>query len=287
MTTETLLVVMAHPDDETFGLGGTLALYAHRGVDVHLICATRGEVGTVAPEFMDNYESIADLRVDELLCASELLGLRDVQFLDYRDSGMQGTEDNEHPRALAQADEVELVRSIVETMRRVKPQVVITFDPEGGYGHPDHVAMHQATVKAYEAAGDPAQFPEAGDPFQPQKLYFSTFSMRFVGPMLALLKLLGRDPTRWGRNQDIDLTEILKTRFPVNAKVRYGKVADIKRKAMACHASQLDYGPSTRGLVGLIFRLNRIGAVETFMRADPPAVNGRVERDLFHGVRPV
>ena len=277
-------MVMAHPDDETFGLGGTLALYADRGVDVHLICATRGEVGTVAPEFMENYSSIADLRVDELLCASKLLGLRDVHFLDYRDSGMQGTEDNQHPKALARANEENVVRSVVEVMRRVRPQVVITFDPEGGYGHPDHVAIHRATVKAYEAASHPEQFPEAGAAFAPQKLYFSTFTMRFVGLMLALLKLLGRDPTRWGRNEDIDLTEILKTRFPINARIRYGKVAAIKRKAMACHASQLDYGPSTRGLVGLLFRINRIGAVETFMRADPPIVNGRVEHDLFQGV---
>ena len=275
---------MAHPDDETFGLGGTLALYANRGVDVHLVCATRGEAGTVAPEFMENYESIADLRVDELLCASELLGLREVHFLDYRDSGMPGPEDNEHPKALAQADEGEVVRSIVGIIRQVKPQVVITFDPEGGYGHPDHMAVHNATVRAYEAAPDPARYPELGAAFQPQKLYFSTFSLRFVGLFLALLKLLGRDPTRWGRNEDIDLTEVLKVKFPVNAKVRYGKVADKKRKAMACHASQLDYGPSTRGLVGLLFRINRIGAVETFMRADPPVINGRIERDLFQGV---
>jgi LmbE family N-acetylglucosaminyl deacetylase len=96
-----MLVVLAHPDDETFGLGGTLALYAMQGVKVHLICATRGEVGTVAPEFMEGYSSIADLRVDELLCASELLGLEQVHFLDYRDSGMEGTADNEHPKALA------------------------------------------------------------------------------------------------------------------------------------------------------------------------------------------
>ncbi|MFQ5923363.1 MAG: GlcNAc-PI de-N-acetylase, partial [Anaerolineales bacterium] len=118
------------------------------------------------------------------------------------------------------------------------------------------------------------------------KLYFSTFSLRFVGPMLALLRLFGRDPRKWGRNEDIDLTEVLETRYPVNAKVNYRKVADIKRKAMACHASQLDMGRSTRGVVGALFRLNRFGAVETFMRADPPVTNGLIERDLFEGIRP-
>jgi LmbE family N-acetylglucosaminyl deacetylase len=275
---------MAHPDDETFGLGGTLALYANRGVKVHLICATRGEVGTVAPEFMDGYSSIADLRVDELLCASEKLGLEKVYFLDYRDSGMVGTEDNEHPRALAQAKQDEVVESIVGFIRQLKPQVVITFDPEGGYGHPDHIAIHQATVQAYEAASDSQRFPDVGTAFRPQKLYFTTFRLRFVKPMLALLRLFGQDPRKWGRNEDIDLTEVLETKFPVNAKVSYREVADTKREAMACHASQLDMGPSTRGVVGTLFRLNRFGAVDTFMRADPPAVNGRVERDLFQDV---
>ncbi|MFQ5923513.1 MAG: PIG-L family deacetylase [Anaerolineales bacterium] len=284
MTTETMLVVMAHPDDETFGLGGTLALYAKRGVKVHLICATRGEAGTVDPEFMEGYSSVADLRVNELLCAAEQLGLEEVHFLDYRDSGMVGTKDNEHPGALAQAPVDEVVATLVGHIRRLRPQVVLTFDPMGGYGHPDHIAIHKATVRAYEAAADPQLFSDAGSPFQPQKLYFMTFSLRFVKPTLALLRLFGRDPRKWGRNEDIDLTEVFETRFPVNAKVNYRKVADQRRRAMACHASQLGMGRSTRGLVGALFRLNRSGTVETFMRADPPVTNGRIERDLFEGV---
>ncbi len=285
MTSQTLLAVLAHPDDETFGLGGTLALYAKRGVKVHLVCATRGEVGTVAPEFMEGYSSIADLRVDELLCAAELLGLEKVHFLDYRDSGMVGTEDNEHPEALAQAPQDKVVAALVGFIRQLRPEVVLTFDPVGGYGHPDHVAIHNATVKAYEAAADPQQFPDEGSAFEPQKLYFATFSFRFVKPVLALLRLAGRDPRKWGRNQDIDLTEVFKTRFPVNAKVNYRQVAGIKEEAMSCHASQLDMGPTTQGVAGVLLRLLRSGTVETFMRADPPVTNGRIERDLFEGIR--
>ena len=120
-----MLVVLAHPDDETFGLGGTLALYASQGVKVHLVCATRGEVGTVAPEFMEGYSNIADLRVDELQCAAERLGLEDVYFLDYRDSGMVGTEDNDHPQALAQAPQDDVVKTLVGFIRRLRPEVVI------------------------------------------------------------------------------------------------------------------------------------------------------------------
>lgn len=279
-----MLVVLAHPDDETFGLGGTLALYASQGVKIHLVCATHGEVGMVAPEFMEGYSSIADLRVDELRCAAETLGLEKVHYLDYRDSGMAGTEDNKHPRALAQAEEDQVVGLIVELIRQLKPQVVITFDPEGGYGHPDHKAIHHATVSAYDAASDPELFPGAGPAHLAQKLYFSTFSFQFVGLMLALMRLFGRNPRKWGRNQDIDLTEVFETRYPVNAKVNYRKVAEIKRRAIACHASQLDMGPSTQGVVGALLRLNRRGSVETFMRAIPPVTDGRVERDLFEGV---
>ena len=285
MTTQTLLAILAHPDDETFGLGGTLALYAKQGAKVHLVCATRGEVGTVSPEFLEGYSSIADLRVDELLCASEKLGLEKVHFLKYRDSGMVGTEDNEHPKALAQATEEEVVASLVGLIRRLRPEVVLTFDPVGGYGHPDHIAMHDATVQAYEAAADPQKFPNEGSPFEPQKLYFATFSFRFVKPVLALLRLAGRDPRKWGRNEDIDLTEVFKTRFPIDAKVNYKSVAAIKAEAISCHASQLDPDASSQGLVGALLRLLRSGTVETFMRSDPPVTNGRVEQDLFEGVR--
>lgn len=280
-----MLAVLAHPDDETFGLGGTLALYSKRGVKVHLVCATRGEVGTVAPEFMEGYSSIADLRVDELLCAAERLGLEKVHFLDYRDSGMVGTEDNDHPRALTQAPQDKVVAALVGYIRRLRPEVVLTFDPVGGYGHPDHIAIHNATVKAYEYAANPQQFPDEGSPFEPQKLYFATFSFRFVKPILALLRLAGRDPRKWGRNEDIDLTKVFKTKFPTNARVNYRQVAGIKEEAMSCHASQLDAGASTEGLAGVLLRLLRSGTVETFMRSDPPVTNGRIERDLFEGIR--
>src|SRR5512135_954393 len=101
MAKQTLLAVLAHPDDESFGMGGTLALYAARGVEVHLVCATRGEVGDVAPDLLQGFNSIADLRESELRCAAGILGLAGVHFLDYRDSGMPGSPDNQHPKALA------------------------------------------------------------------------------------------------------------------------------------------------------------------------------------------
>jgi len=280
-----LLAVLAHPDDETFGMGGTLALYAQRGAKVHLVCATRGEAGTVSPEHLQGYQNIAQLREAELRCAASHLGLAEVHFLGYRDSGMAGSPENQHPEALAAADLQEVSGRITERIRRIKPQVVITFDPAGGYGHPDHIATNQATVEAFQAAGDSGRFPEAGPPFQPQKLYFSTFSRRFAGLSMALLRMIGHNPRRMGRNQDIDLSEIASQQFPIHARVNYRPVVELKRQATACHASQLDWGPAGRGLAGLIWRLERLGTIDTFMRAHPPASNGPVERDLFQGVR--
>jgi LmbE family N-acetylglucosaminyl deacetylase len=96
-----LLAVLAHPDDETFGMGGTLALYARKDLEVHLICATRGEAGTVDPKFLEGFVSIGDRRESELCCAADLLGLAGVHFLGYRDSGMPGSPDNFRPKALA------------------------------------------------------------------------------------------------------------------------------------------------------------------------------------------
>ncbi len=280
-----LLAVLAHPDDETFGMGGTLALYAHRGVQVHLVCATRGEAGTVSPEHLQGFDNIAQLRESELRCAASHLGLADVHFLGYRDSGMAGSPENQHPEALASAKLDQVVERVTGHIRRIKPQVVVTFDPAGGYGHPDHIASHLATVEAFQAAGDSGRFPAAGPPFVPQKLYFITFSRRFAGLSIALLRMTGHDPHRMGRNQDIDLSEIASRQFPIHARVNYRPVAKLKRLATACHASQLDSGLSEGGLAGLIWRLERLGTIDTFMRAHPPASNGPVERDLFRGVR--
>ncbi len=276
-----LLAVLAHPDDESFGPGGTLALYASLGVEVHLICATRGEVGSVPPDLLQRYDGdVGALREAELRCAAQALGLSGVHLLDYRDSGMPGSADNRHPRALAAAPLEEVAAQITHHIRRLKPQVVITFDPIGGYKHPDHIAIHQATVEAFHAASDPARFPDGLPPFQPRKLYYHTFSRRFLRLAVRLLPLFGRDPRRWGRNGDIDITALAEQDFPIHARIDFSPVARAKARAAACHASQ--GGPPTGGIMALFFRL--AGSRETFMRAYPPAPPRLREKDLFEGV---
>jgi N-acetyl-1-D-myo-inositol-2-amino-2-deoxy-alpha-D-glucopyranoside deacetylase len=280
-----ILSVLAHPDDESFGMGGTLALYAARGAAVHLICATRGEVGEVGPEYLQGYASIGELREAELRCAAGHLGLAGVYFLDYRDSGMPGSPDNQHPQALTAQPLETVAARVAQHIRRIRPQVVLTFDPIGGYNHPDHIAIHKATVRAFDLAGDPSFTGDGGEslpPYQPQKLYFHTISRRFMRMMVRLMPLLGKDPRKWGKNGDIDLTALAVKDFPIQAVIDYRSVTERKNAASACHASQGGMGLSTGRFLWL-FRL-LVSDRDQFMRAVPPP-GGHREKDLFTGVK--
>jgi LmbE family N-acetylglucosaminyl deacetylase len=278
---KSILAVLAHPDDETFGTGGTLALYAHRGVDVHLICATRGEVGEMPPDMMAGFNTIGEKRESELRCAGGTLGLKSIFFLGYRDSGMPGTEDNHHPQALA-AQPVEAVAAeVAGYIRRLKPQVVITFDPIGGYYHPDHIAIHKATVRAFELAGDAEFVSEGLEPYKPARLYFQTMSRRFLRFMVSLMRLFGRDPRKFGTNKDIDLAAIAEVDFPITTRINCREVAEIRDAASACHASQ--GGTSMAGgIVGWFRRM--FGSDEVYMRVEPAFEGKKTERDLFEGI---
>ena len=232
---------------------------------------------------MRGYASIADLRTHELECAAEVLGLAEVIYLGYRDSGMAGTEDNKHPNALIMAPVEEVAQRLVEVIRRLKPEVIITSDPVGGYGHPDHIAIHKATVIAFSAAANPQKFPDAGPAFQPQKLYFHVFPHRLLKFMMKLWSFSGRDTHHMGRNKDIDFASFVENEFPVHCVIRLKrKSVETQRLAVACHASQTSSGPLRRSLFGLIGRLS--GHRDCYMRMVPP-VKGRLhERDLFKGV---
>lgn len=275
-----LLSVLAHPDDESFGMGGTLALYAQKGIEVHLICATRGEAGEVGPEYLKNYDSIGDLREAELRCAAGHLGLSGVYFLGYRDSGMDGSPENCHPDALIKAPILEVAQKIARYIRELKPQVLVTFDPIGGYRHPDHIAIHQATLEAFQLAADTgfiSEFP----PYKPQKLYYHTISRRFIRITVKLLRLFGKDPSRWGKNKDIDLTSLAVEDYPVHAEIEYRNVEKRKDAAAFCHASQGGAGLA-KGPIQWIARF--FGGKDQFMRAFPPTKPGEFENDLFENV---
>jgi len=281
---QTLLIVTAHPDDETFGCGGTLAKYVMAGVKVFCACATRGDVGTFEPENMKGFATVGDMRWAEFECAARTLGLAGIFHLGYRDSGMPGTEDNKHPQAFINAPVEEAAGRVVKVIRDLKPQVIITSDPVGGYRHPDHIAIHKATVKAFEVAGDPRQYSEDGPAFQPQKLYYNVFPHGMMKLTVTLMPLFGQDPRHLGKNKDIDLKSIADIKFPIHAIIKLSKqVRTIGDRATECYASQLDNRPRRAGFMDLLERLQRHD-LDTFMRAFPP-VNGHLhEKDLFQGV---
>ena len=275
MNSRKLLAIFAHPDDESFGPGGTLALYAKQGVEVSLICATRGEVGNIPQSLQENTGTLGELREAELRCAAKHLGLTRIEFLDYRDSGMPGSKDNRDSPALASAPLDVIAGKIKDHLLRINPQVVITFDAFGGYGHPDHLAIHRATVQAFQSARDQQQTDL-------RKLYFATFQRRTMKAAVRLMPLFGQNPRKWGRNSDIDLVEATKIKFPTHARIDIRSVLDKKKKAIACHASQLENQPKQYWLLRLMFKLAEGG--EMFMRGYPEADAGLRESDLFAGI---
>jgi LmbE family N-acetylglucosaminyl deacetylase len=283
-TSKCLLVAFAHPDDETFGLAGTIILYASRGVAVHYICATRGEAGYVDPKLLEGYGSLAELRTEELICAARHLGLAGVHLLDYRDSGMENAPENQHPSSLFQAPVEEVVERIALLIRQIQPQVVVTFDPTGGYFHPDHVKMHEATTLAFRAAGDAERFPwqlEEGLPvFQPQKLYYTAFPQLLARLAVKLLPLFGRDPTAMGHNRDINLKRIAGERQVATTKIGVSSCYKASRRATQCYASQMPAGGD--GIPEIVARW--MFRYDRYTRVAPPLTDDRIERDLFAGI---
>ena len=282
MTKRKILAVLAHPDDESFGMGGTLALYAEKGYEVYLICATLGEAGTVDDEFLQDFESISALREAELRCAAQRLGLTGLHLLGYRDSGMPDTPENKHPNALINHSVEEVAGKVVEYIRGIKPDIVLTFDPIGGYRHPDHIHIQKAATLAFEKAADASFHPEAGSPYKPQALYYHLFPRSFLKWATRLMPLLGKDPRKWGRNKDIDLKSLVDVDFPTHARIDIRDVVETKREAGACHASQGGI-LMRRGLMG--FAARALGKHEDYMRVYPPT-NGqtKVVKDLFEGI---
>jgi LmbE family N-acetylglucosaminyl deacetylase len=285
-TAQRLLIVYPHPDDETFGNGGTIAHYAAAGVGVHYACATRGECGSVDDALLHGYPNIAALRTAELDAAARIIGLAAIHYLNYRDSGMAGTADNRHPDAFAQAPLDAVTAKLVAIVRAIKPQVIVTFNAYGGYGHPDHIQSHRAALAAFSAAGDPARFPEqlsAGlYPYTPEKLYYSTFGAGWLRLVVRALRLFGRDPRRFGRNADVDLLRIAEEATPVTTTLEIGPFLARKEQATDCHRSQL-HGSGLALFRRLPFPIRRlISGRESFTRVIPPVPPGaRREHELF------
>ncbi|GAC1394420.1 MAG: mycothiol conjugate amidase Mca [Ktedonobacteraceae bacterium] len=174
MSTKRLLGVFAHPDDEGL-MSGALLHYGAAGVETGLIYATRGEVGEIADPTLATPENLGQVREQEMRTAAKALHVDNLWFLDYRDSGMAGTPENQDPRAFVRVRLADAVGKLVAIIRQFRPHVIVTFDESGAYRHPDHIAIYQHTTSAFHAAADGALYPELGPAHATAKLYYTAF----------------------------------------------------------------------------------------------------------------
>ena len=264
-----LLVVFAHPDDESMGMGGTLAKYAAQGAETYCLCASRGERGWFGPEEQDpGPRALGKIREAELSAAVSVLGMKGLYFLDYIDADVD------------QADHHEATGKIVRYIRQIQPQVVITFPPDGNYGHPDHIAVGQFTSAAIVCAADASYQDVQNLPaHHVSKLYYMVDSESFidlVSPFIGDLTFRVGDQLRG---------EVPWKEWMITTRIDMAEYCALAWRAIQCHRSQL---PS----LGALAEMHEDAATAvlamqgTFYRAFSLVNGGRqIETDLFDGIR--
>ena len=262
-----LMAVLAHPDDESLGIGGPLAKYAAEGVETYLVTATRGERGRYFTN--ENRPSDAEVgraREAELRAAAKELGIREVALLDYLDA------------ELDRADPAEAIGRIVGHLRRVRPQVVVTFDQFGAYGHPDHIAICQFTTAAVLAAVDPTFGDGASPPHRVSKLYYFTDDAERWAAYQAAFKTLV------SRVDGVERRAVAWPEWAMSARVETGTQRDRVWRAVQCHASQMAIYSKLAELTPE--HHDALWGSQTFYRVMSMVNGGRArETDLFEGLR--
>src|SRR5262245_59341078 len=276
----TLMAVHAHPDDEAISTGGVLARYADEGLRTVLVTCTGGEVGEISDSMLATPETLAEVRRKELQRACKILCVGRLHLLGYRDSGMMGTPDNAHPSSFYQASLEEATARLVTLVRRERPQVLVTYDERGFYGHPDHIRAHQITMAAFDAAGDPARWPEAGAAWRPAKLYYTAVARSALKNLGRLLSEAGiKAPFgEGGREPEIGVAdELITTQIDVSAQV------ERKRQALMAHATQMGPEVFFARMPPALF--HQVFARESFHLARGRSGAVGMEDDLFAGLR--
>jgi LmbE family N-acetylglucosaminyl deacetylase len=278
-----LLVVRPHPDDESSATGGLLAYYHARGVRTGVVICTGGEEGEIHDPTLDpvaDRPHLGAIRAQELRQACALLGVAELRLLGYRDSGMPGTPANQHPDAFVQADLSEAAGRLVQIIRVLRPRVIVTEPPGGGYAHPDHIKCHQVSLEAFHAAGDARAYPEAGPAWPAAKLY-------------AIAQI---DDGQWETLRP----ELQAAGFNVGRRQRSGKrtrgagpetatvaldvrpYSEIQRQALLAHRTQIPPDSFWGRLPAALYR--RAFATAYCIRLYPAVVPGEYEQDLFDGL---
>jgi N-acetyl-1-D-myo-inositol-2-amino-2-deoxy-alpha-D-glucopyranoside deacetylase len=235
-----LMSVHAHADDETITMGGLLAICADRGIRTANICCTDGKLASIVADDMPEETTrphLAEIRESELRAACAILGVNEVHFLGYGDSGMWGADTNQLPDAFWKADINEAVGKVVAHIRRFRPHVVVTYDGVGGYGHPDHIQTHRVTLLAVEAAHMKSLYPEAGEPWRVQKTYYTSIPLSFLKKASDMAKAAGMEPP-FGVENPEDLPFVTPDEW-ITSTVDIGDGIRRKREALIAHRSQI------------------------------------------------
>lgn len=267
-----LLAVLAHPDDESLGFGGAMAHYAAAGVETHLVTATLGQSGRYRGIPKDSPEhpgpdALAAIRERELRAAVEVLGIRSVTLLGYMDAHLD------------EADPREAIGKIVEAVRSVRPHVVLTFDSEGAYGHPDHIAISQFATAALVAAADPSHPGSALPPHAVSKFYFIAWPPSAMSAYEAVFRKL---------TSNVDGQERVAHTWPewaITTVIDTHAVWDTVWRAVSCHESQIS---AYAGLAKLSPEHHEaLWGWQSYYRVFSTVNGGRArETDLFEGLRP-
>lgn len=274
-----IVFVHAHPDDEVLGTGGTIAHYAAQGVHTCVVTCTNGEFGEVAdvPELGSPAEvqkRLGEVRREELVEACRRLGDVDLRMLGFHDSGMEGTPENADPKAFINQDPDEAVQKVVAIYRELRPQVVVTYNEFGFYGHPDHIRAHEVALRAVDASADAAYLPELGDPHAVERVYFTAIPK----------SLLRRGREIWGEDADAFMSEEDIARIGTDdeliaATIDVSEHVDRKFHALEAHRTQL--GTTERFLsIPQELRVLAFGT-ECYVLARPQRSSEAVEPDLF------
>ncbi|MFD3414329.1 N-acetyl-1-D-myo-inositol-2-amino-2-deoxy-alpha-D-glucopyranoside deacetylase [Streptomyces cyaneofuscatus] len=286
-----LLLVHAHPDDESINNGATMARYAAEGAHVTLVTCTLGEEGEVIPPALahlaaDRDDALGPHRVGELAGAMKELGVTDHRFLGgagrFRDSGMMGTEQNERPGAFWAAPVDEAAAPLVEVIREVRPQVLVTYDPDGGYGHPDHIQAHRVAMRAADLAADPVY--GTGAPHTIAKIYWNRVERTVLEAAFDQLRTTA--PDTFPGIAAVDDVPGVTGGDEITAEIDGSAYAGAKAAAMRAHATQI----AVDGEDAFFALSNDLGqpllTVECYqlVRGVPGSVGGAREDDLFAGL---
>lgn len=273
------LAIFAHPDDEN-AVAGSIAYYARQGVRVALICTTSGEAGEISDPSLATPENLGTVREAELRCACNVLGISDLYLLGYCDSGMDGAPENEKETAFIRADPEEVRFRLVELMRRIKPHVVITFEPQGWYGHPDHIATSRYATEAFHLSGNPDAYKNAGLSWQPDRLFYSAFLRSRFKILVDYAREQGWDTTNFD-GMSFDEPDLLEEQITHVRDVT--DEMEIKGAAMRCHQTQ--FGEDSLFLkVPPEIQISTLGEEHFIQVAPDLAVVDSIASDLFGGI---